>query len=243
VPFVLEFEDRFETLDRWLPWYLPQWSSRERAAARYELDGGLVLRIEEEQQPWCPELDGGVRVSSLQTGVFAGPLGSGVGQHRFHPGAVVREEQEPRRLYTPLYGRVEVRLAACADPGAMVAFWLIGYEDEPERSGELCVCELFGDDLSAVGMGVHPFGDPALEDDFARVPLPFDPREPHEYAAEWTPGRVAFALDGEVVREVAQAPDYPLQLMLGLYAFADAGPPWPKRARVEWVRGYRWAGT
>ena len=44
--YELEFEDRFEgpALDerRWLPYYLPQWSSRERAAARYRFgDGGL----------------------------------------------------------------------------------------------------------------------------------------------------------------------------------------------------------
>jgi hypothetical protein len=38
-----EFEDRFEgpELDarKWLPHYLPQWSSRERASARYEVGG------------------------------------------------------------------------------------------------------------------------------------------------------------------------------------------------------------
>jgi hypothetical protein len=92
---VWEFEDRFKgpELDerRWLPYYLPQWSSRERAAARYEVGGGLRLLIEEDQPPWCPEWDGDVRVSSLQTGVFSGPLGSEVGQHRFTPRAVVRE--------------------------------------------------------------------------------------------------------------------------------------------------------
>ena len=39
--------------------------------------GGLRLLIEADQEPWCPEFDGEVRVSSLQTGVFAGPVGSG----------------------------------------------------------------------------------------------------------------------------------------------------------------------
>ena len=67
--------------------------------------------IEDDQPPWCPEFDGGTRVSSLQTGVFAGPLGSGVGQHRFTPDAVVREEQVERRLYTPQYGFFELRAA------------------------------------------------------------------------------------------------------------------------------------
>ena len=78
--YELVFEDTFDgdTLERtrWLPYYLPQWSSREASAARYELGGGVLrLVIEADQQPWCPEFDGQTRVSSLQTGVFAGPVG------------------------------------------------------------------------------------------------------------------------------------------------------------------------
>jgi hypothetical protein len=250
VRFELEWEDRFDgdELDRsrWLPYYLPHWSSRERAAARYSVGGGeLRLRIDPDQPPWCPELDGGTRVSSLQTGAFAGPVGSRVGQHRFHPDAVVREAQENVRLYTPLYGRIEVVCRACDDPDAMVALWLIGYEDEPERSGELCVCELFGRDVGAreagVGMGIHPFGDPRLADDFERVTVPIDAREPHRYAADWTPAGVAFSVDGEVVKRTAQSPGYPLQLMLGLYAFPPGGgrvDRRPKEFVVEAVRGY-----
>lgn len=246
----LEFEDTFAGpgLDRsrWLPWYLPHWSSRERAAARYEVGGGrLRLRIDADQEPWCPEWDGDVRVSSLQTGQFSGPLGSRVGQHGvFHPDAVVREEQENTRLYTAHYGRVELRARATDDPDAMVALWLIGYEDEPERSGEICVCEIFGRDVTpdeaVVGVGVHPFGDPALEDDFRRVTLPIDAREPHDYAAEWTPEAVAFLVDGTEVARVAQSPAYPLQLMLSLYAFPPSAPGGrhPKEFVVEHVRGY-----
>ncbi|HWI72354.1 MAG TPA: hypothetical protein VNT55_10390, partial [Baekduia sp.] len=120
---------------RWLPYYLPQWSSRARAAARGRVgDGGLRLLIEHDQAPWCPEWDGDTRVSSLQTGVFAGRLGSAVGQHRFHPDAVVREEQETRWLCTPRYATVAIRCRALADPRCMVALWLIGVEDAPEHS-------------------------------------------------------------------------------------------------------------
>jgi hypothetical protein len=250
VTWELEFEDVFAgpELDRsrWLPWYLPHWSSRERSAARYAVGGGLRLRIDEDQEPWCPELDGAVRVSSLQTGAFSGPLGSRIGQHRFHPEAVVREEQPAVRLYTPLYGRIELRARASADPRAMVALWLIGYEDEPERSAEICVCEIFGRDVepgrAVVGLGLHPFGDPRIADDFERVALPIDAREPHDYAVEWTPGRAAFLVDGERVKVSEQAPDYPLQLMLSLYdlPLEDAPPgTYPKEFAVDRVRGYR----
>jgi hypothetical protein len=87
------------------------------------------LLIEADQSPWCPELDGDVRVSSLQIGVFAGPVGSKVGPHRFAPAAEVREAQENVQLYTPLYGRIEMRARATDDPRCVVALWMIGYED------------------------------------------------------------------------------------------------------------------
>jgi hypothetical protein len=249
--YELEREDRFDgdRLDTslWLPHHLPHWSSREQSAARYELDGGcLHLLIEEDQQPWCPELDGATRVSSLQTGVLAGPLGSPHGQHRFEPGAVVREEQDDVRLYTPQFGVFVVRARAVADPDAMVALWMIGYEDRPERSAEICVCEIFGRDVgpdaASVGMGVHPFGDPAIVDDFEQVRLPIDATELHEYAVEWTPERVTFFVDDRPCRTVRQSPQYPMQLMLGIYAFGgDESPaaPYPRRFTVDRFRGYR----
>ncbi|MFC4060792.1 glycoside hydrolase family 16 protein [Planomonospora corallina] len=258
--YELEFEDGFEgdRLDgsRWVPYYLPQWSGRERAAARYELaDGRLHLLIEEDQPPWLPELEGPLRVSSLQTGVFSGPQGSTIGQHGRGSGAVVREEQRGVRLYTPRYGLVEMRARAIDDPRSMVALWMIGYEDEPERSAEICVCEIFGRDVgpdsARVGMGLHPFGDPEITDDFTVESLPIDAREFHVYAAEWTPERVSFLVDGRHVRTVRQSPRYPMQLMLNIYEFPraperDTPPapehPYPKRFTVDYVRGYRPAG-
>jgi Glycosyl hydrolases family 16 len=254
--YELEFEDTFDgdALDtsRWIPHYLPHWSTRERSAARYELaDGCLRLLIATDQQPWCPEFDGQVRVSSLQTGIFAGPVGSGVGQHRFNPEAVVREGQTNVRLYTPQYGRIELRAKALDDPRTMVALWMIGYEDEPERSAEICICEIFGRDVgpnqAAIGMGVHPFGDPRITDDFSAVRVRIDAREFHVYATEWEPERVAFFVDGELVKTVGQAPDYPMQLMLSIYEFpSEAGidptaSAYPKAFVVDYVRGSRLA--
>jgi Glycosyl hydrolases family 16 len=245
----VEFEDRFDgdAIDtrRWLPYYLPHWSSRASSAARYAIgDGVLRLRIESDQAPWCPEYDGGVRVSSLQTGEFAGPVGSAVGQHRFNPSAVVREAQRNVRLYTPLYGRIELRAAATDDPNSMVALWMIGYEDAPERSAEICVCEIFGRDVTPdhviVGIGVHPFGDPEIRDDFSRVTIPIDARDFHVYAAEWTTDQVCFFVDGQLVNRVGQSPGYPMQLMLSIYEFraddGDDGRRYPKEFQVDYVR-------
>src|SRR3954471_10450019 len=230
--YELELDEHFDgaVLDErvWLPFYLPQWSSRERTAGRYEVGGasgttGLRLRIDADQPPWAPEWDGDLRVSNLQTGVFAGPPGTNIGQHRFRPDVVVREAQEPHALFTPQYGIVELRARALADPRVLSAFWLIGFEDEPERSAEICVMEVFGRDIAAgltkVGVGVHPFGDPSIEDDFEKVELPIDARDAHTYSAEWLPDQVRFFVDDSIVKVVDQAPGYPMQLMLNIYEF------------------------
>jgi hypothetical protein len=236
---VLDREDRFEGPDLdptlWLRVYLPQWSSREASKPRYELrpGGGLRLRIDPDQPPWCPEWDGPVRTSSIQTGVFAGPLGSTVGQHRFHPDVVVREEQPVERLHTPAHGIIETRLRASTDPRIMVALWMIGFEDEPERSGEICVVEVFGRDVApgraAVGMGVHPHRDGRIRDDFERVELAIDATTAHDYAVVWGPDRLAWYVDERLVRVVDQSIDYPMQLMLGVYGLPepDAAPGVP----------------
>jgi hypothetical protein len=255
--YTLEFEDNFDGAElderRWIRHYLPHWSTWERSAARYELrDGFLNLLIDADQKPWCPEFDGSVRVSSLQTGLFAGLAGSSVGQHRFNPNALVRQGPHDIRLYTPQCGRFEVRAKAIADPRNMVAFWMISFEDKPDRSAEICVSEIFGRDVTpdhvTVGLGVHPFGDPRLVDDFSKVTVPIDARDFHVYAAVWTPDDVAFLVDGNLVKTVQQSPGYPMQLMLSIYEFtgdADPAPDtsaYPKRFVVDYVRGYRREG-
>jgi hypothetical protein len=245
------FEDQFtgKTLDtaRWLPYSLPHWSDWERSAARYALgDGVLRLLIEHDQEPWCPELDGPTRVSLLQTGLFAGPVGSPYGTLRFNPAAVVRNGPHDIRLYTPLYGRIEVRMRAITDPETMVALWMAGFEDTPEHSGEICVCEIFAHSVTgstaAVGVGIHPFGDPNLVDDFEAVTVPIDATEFHTYRVDWTPGQVDYFVDNQRIKTSTQAPDYPMQLMLGIYEFnrpADASDAdYPKTFAVDYVRGY-----
>src|SRR5215211_6804683 len=145
----LEFEEDFTApvpdRDRWVAHYLPHWTTPERSAARYELGPGLLrLRIDADQPAWRVE-DGEMRVSNLQTGTFSGPAGSPVGQHRHRADLAVVTPEPSRRLYTPSGGLVEAELRASADPTCMLAFWLVGFEeDAPEQSGEICGRELFG---------------------------------------------------------------------------------------------------
>ena len=112
---------------------------------------------------------------------------------------------------------------------------MVGLEDEPSRCGEICVFEVFGDALSsedgeptaAVGMGVHPFRDPSITDDFAAPRLAIDVTEFHVYAADWRPAGWTSSWMAGTCERVHQAPDYPMQMMVAVFDFpakADAAP-------------------
>ncbi|WP_439591325.1 GNAT family N-acetyltransferase [Microbacterium sp.] len=224
---VPDVDERFAALDdsRWWPFYNPHWSSRADAAARWATsDRGLELRIDSDTRPWAPAIDGDIRVSHVQTGQFSGPLGSGVGQHRFRQGLVVNEEQPEHRGWLVHGGVIEVRMAAIAHADAMVAFWPIGFEERPDDCGEICIAEIFGSEVDAdgglVGIGVKPQNDPRLTMDFEKIRIDGDLTEMHDYAVEWMPDRLRFFVDGRWVKTVVQTIDYPVQFMLDVYEFA-----------------------
>lgn len=253
----LDFQDEFDSpelaADRWLPVYLPHWSSRASSAPRYQLtESQLLLEILPGQPPWCPEFDGEVRVSSVQTGAFAGPVGSSLGQHRFNKKSVVREAQANVRTYTPQYGYFEIRAKAVADPTIHVSLWMIGYEDTPERSGEIAVMEIKGGAMTPtstqIGYGVHPWGDPQLVDAFYEDVIAIDARAFHIYAVEWTPTQLDFYLDNVRIRTIPQSPAYPMQFMLSVFelpwqAAPDTAPrSAPAQFAVDYVRAYQPVG-
>ena len=90
-------------------------------------------------------------------------------------------------------------------------------------------------------MGVHPFRDPALSEEWAAERLALDVAEPHDYAAEWHPGRVDFRVDGRPVKTVRQAPDYPMQMMVAVFDFPEKAASAPDGhvplLAVDHVRG------
>ena len=98
--------------ERWVPGYLPQWTTPERARAHYALvEDGIELRIDADQLDWRPE-DAPLRVSNLQTGLYSGPLGSRLGTHRHRDELEVRTETPLSLLFAPSAGRVEVTVSA-----------------------------------------------------------------------------------------------------------------------------------
>ena len=112
----------------------------------------------------------------------------------------MREFQPTQWGWTPHYGLLEVRARMELGPRSMASVWMVGIEDRPERSGEICIFEVFGDSLgnagAAVGAGVHPFRDPALTDEFDAPRMEIDVSVPQSLAADWRPGRVDFLIDG-----------------------------------------------
>ena len=79
--------------------------------------------------------------------------------------------------------------------------------------------EIFGTAPQGVGMGLHRFRDPQLTEDWSAVDLPIDVTAFHTYAVDWRPGALVFSVDGEVVKRVDQAPDYPVQLEIAVFDF------------------------
>jgi hypothetical protein len=247
------FEDDFDAggLDPavWYPHYLPAWSSRAETAASYEVrDSGLRLFIPPEQGRWLAGVHSPpLRVSGVQSGNFSGPVGSTIGQHPWQPGMVVSEAQERFEGWLPRLGFLEMRARAVVTPRSMVAWWLIGFEDEPDRSGEICVAEIFGDAVepgrsAAVGMGLHAFRDPHTPEDFEAVRVPIDVALPHVYAVDWTEDAVEFFIDGVPIRRCERPPTYPMQSMLAVFDFPDRSVEGDDDAVpelvVDVIRGY-----
>ncbi|HEV8222850.1 MAG TPA: glycoside hydrolase family 16 protein [Streptosporangiaceae bacterium] len=219
----------------WTAAYLPAWSSAREAAATFALDDdGLHLTIPPDQPLWCPDLhDGSLRVSAVQSGNWSGPAGSSRGQQPFRDGLVVREAQPTRWGFTPHYGYVEVQCRATITERSMFSAWMVGLEDEPDRCGEICIVEVFGDTVTTgedgrpaarLGCGIHAFRDPQLTEVFSAGPRSIDISTDHRYAVDWQPGRVEFLVDDVPVRTVDQAPDYPMQLILGVFDFPGRAP-------------------
>jgi hypothetical protein len=248
------FSDDFDgsALDRttWVPSYLPVWSSRSASAATYTMDNScLTLSIPPGSGLWCAEDHSPpLRVSGIQSGSYSGPVGSSRGQQRFRDGLVVREEQERFEGWLPSSGHVEIHCRMTISPRSMGALWLSGFEDDPaqEQCGELCVVEVFGravgpEPSAEVGVGIKPFRDPALVDDFAAPRLPIDVSGFHTYAVDWDASAAVFSVDGVVVRRCPNPPTYPMQVMVGVFDF----PEWSTcdddhlepELVVDWVRG------
>lgn len=252
--YQLEFNEDFTSSEldtnKWFPYYLPQWSSKAKSATNYQIKNNtLILKIDEDQEPWCPEFNDSIKVSSLQTGVFSGELNSSFGQHRISENCVVREQQQVSRLYTPQYGYFEIRAKAIGSKNNVCAFWMIGFEDEPYKSAEICIMEIKGEHVkegqAVNGFGLRAFEDTNLADEFFEEPFSIDATQFHIYAAEWKPSGIDFFIDNKKVKSIRQSPAYEMQFMLNIYevpinlALNKPELTYPKVFQIDYVRAYQ----
>ncbi len=166
-------------------------------------------------------------------------------------GQLVREDQPRFEGWLMSSGRVDIRARMSLSARSMAALWMSGFEDDPdqEQCGEICVFEIFGNAVhvdppsAEVGVGIKPFRDPQLVEDFAAPRLPIDVTLPHNFAVSWDAREAVFTVDGEIVRSCPQPPAYPLQLMLAVFDFPDwstgADDHLVPELVVEYVRAVR----
>jgi hypothetical protein len=229
---VSTFRDDFASLDEtvWTPAYLPAWSSRSAAGATYDTGPeGLELTIPQHHPVWCADLHTPpLKVSGFQSANRSGPVGSADAPQPFQQGQLVREAQPTLLGFVPHYGRIEVTCSALLTERSMFSAWMVGLEDQPQRCGEICLMEVFGNTVAGgradIGQGIHKFRDPALQEDFSTTTQHLDVAEPHTYGIDWQPGHVRFTIDGSVTRIAEQAPDYPMLLFLAVFDFPEQAP-------------------
>ena len=125
-----------------------------RSAARWETGPhGLTLRIDADTPPWSPRVRRRRCASShLQTGQFSGPRGQ-----RDRPAPLPRRAGRARGAARAAAVAAAVRRHRGADAGdpASATRWSrsgrSASRTEPEDSGEICVCEIFGSELDDSG--------------------------------------------------------------------------------------------
>jgi beta-glucanase (GH16 family) len=164
--------------------------------------------------------------------------------HRFSEKCRVREFQDTERLYLPKYGFISLKAKATISTNNVAALWMIGFEDKPEKSSEICIFEVkgknIGPDSFKLGYGVHPFGDSRIVDQFFEEEIVGHVDEYNTYSVEWTPEFLVFYVNRNKKRMIEQSPDYEMQLMLNLYDLENRNSE-KARFEIEYVAGYKQA--
>lgn len=239
----MRFHEDFHMLDEelWTTGYLPAWSSRVEAAATLRTGReGLVLEVPPSQPLWCADLHPRpMRVSGIHSANRSGAVGSRDAPQPFLDWMTVREYQPTMLGFVPQYGKIAVTCRADLPPGSMFSAWLVGLEDHPERSGEICIVEVFADSVrdgqAAVGQGIHAFRDPRLHEEFDAPARTIDVGVPHTYAVDWGASGVEFSIDGMVTKHTTQSPRYPMMLILAVFDFPIGRPQETARLAVSSV--------
>lgn len=247
----LDVHDEFDNdvnLGLWIPYYLEHRTTKEQAAARYEVrDGKLVLKIDQDQLRYGG--DGSMTVSSFQTAER---------DYLHKPRAIGEGHATPDDIkYTPLYGYFEIRAKMYTPPegftnaGLHSSFWAQGKTDLPTQDGEFDIFEILSRSTNRITSTIHGWDDPNLSGLPGNKELgkaydaAYDTaKEFHIYAMEWTPTKISVYIDNVKRMEFNYTINYPLLFLLNIYSqtgwTGDVDPtaPFPKEFEVDYFRAY-----
>lgn len=243
--YTLDFDEEFNgtTLDttKWMPNYLPHWAAPEdfaKTEGRYTISNGtLKQRVEQDQQPWNPALDGTVVTSAIQTYNASNWM-------RFN-GAQTKNNLPTFNGYSTKYGYFEVRAKkSSAGGGGHQAVWLVGTNPTGPQS-EIDFIETFFSTPNSWRIMAYGWGDPDFFGAWQgeTVPITGSPTtEFHNYAMDWTPTQLKFYYDGQLVKVLNDAPNQAMGIIMNIYTGAGSGQPnnvWPKQWEVDYLRVYK----
>jgi hypothetical protein len=257
--YELVFQDEFSgsTLDtnKWFPLFFPHWSGEDQEngeQAEYEVSGGSIkLRRDNSDPVWSPHPPLWGAVSGLVSGMYSGATGSKVGLSKVlcsDPGCGVWSEYANwnYKYAVTQYGYFEMRARGCET--GYCAWWMIGFEENPQHSGEIDIMELYRyhqapapdtwPDDQCMHFGTHAHGDPNFTsasyfygtDDC----LPFGDLDWHTYGLLWTPSRLTLYIDGVYSGEYSHSPKYP---MVSIFS-THLGVPYDPVGSVEFEIDY-----
>ncbi|MET7760328.1 glycoside hydrolase family 16 protein [Streptomyces sp. NPDC005389] len=246
--YTLDFQEEFDggTLDtnKWLPSYLPHWTSTpENAKARYTIaDGVLTERLDADTPAWNAQYDGTVKISSIQTY-------NKDWWHKFNE-SMPNDHHEPDfNGYSTKYGYFEIRAKnSNVGGGGHQAFWMVGTEDttSANANSEIDMIETFFSKPDNWRIAGYGWGDPDFLSSWylsdTSVPSGSPTSEYHVYGMEWTPTDLKFYYDNQLYKTINDAPNSPMGMILGLYTDAGSGEHnnvWPKTWNVDYVRVFK----
>lgn len=233
--WTLAFSDDFDGADVGAVWNTCHW---------WQVDGGCTIASNDEQQWYRPEAvavaDGSLvlsadAVAQITTDGAEVPFRSGMVTTGF------RDNDDLTAGFAFTYGYVEARLRLPDGEGTWPAVWLLSADKE--SLPEIDLFESYGSRPDMMTAHVHR--DVAGERASTRFEAELAPTPDgwHVVGVLWQPGRIEFALDGQLIGTVDEAqmvPDTPMYLIVNLALGGSAGDvdssAMPQQLHVDYVR-------
>ncbi|WP_329611683.1 glycoside hydrolase family 16 protein [Kitasatospora herbaricolor] len=246
--YTLDFQEEFDgpslNTSKWLPSYLPHWTSTPaNAQARYTIaNGTLTERLDADTPAWNAQYDGTVKISSIQSYEKDN-------WHRFN-GSMPNDHHEPDfNGYSTKYGYFEMRAKnSNVGGGGHQALWLVGTDDTTlgNANSEIDMVETFFSNPNNWRIAAYGWSDPNFLSSWYLsdnpVPSGSPTTEYHLYGMDWTPTQLNFYYDNQLYKTINDAPNSPMGMILGLYTDAGSGVHnnvWPKTWNVDYLRVFK----